>query len=307
LKNRLPSETAGECRCGFVAVIGAPNVGKSTLVNSMVGSKVTIVTPKVQTTRNVVRGIVNRNSTQLVFVDTPGIFQAKRRLERAMVGSAWSGSVDANVILHVVDAQEGTTAETDQIIRKLKKSGRQATLVLNKIDIIHKAALLKLTRRLSEDGPYSDVFMVSALSGDGLEDLISCLAKLMPSSPWLFPEDEVSDTPMNLLSADITREKLFFELQQELPYACAVETQDWKTLSDGSTRIEQSIFVRRESQRAIVLGKNGQRIKKIGQKSREELEEMLQTRVHLFLHVKVYEKWRDDRRLFVSWGLDFNA
>ena len=307
MKAKLPYEIVAERKCGFVAVIGAPNVGKSTLVNRMVGSKVTIVTPKVQTTRNLVRGIVSRDSTQLVFVDTPGIFQPKGRLERAMVGAAWSGSVDANAILHVVDAQKGATEETAEISRNLRRTSRQATLVLNKIDLIPKTGLLKLTQILTETTTYSDVFMVSAISGDGVDALLLALSKLMPRGPWLFPENEVSDMPMRRLSADITREKLFFALQQEVPYACAVETEDWRTLSDGSTRIEQSIFVRRESQRAIVLGKGGQRIKRIGQQSREELEDILETRVHLFLHVKVHEKWRDDRRLFLTWGLDFDA
>ncbi len=301
-----------ETRCGFVAVIGAPNAGKSTLVNALVGTKVSIVSPRVQTTRTIVRGIAMFGDAQVIFADTPGIFQPKKRLERAMVAAAWAGAADAEVVLLVVDAvKAGKHADadndTDRIIADIKTSGRKALLALNKVDIADKQKLLELTARMSASGVFDEIFMISALTGDGIEYLRDHLAKMMPSGPWLFPEDEVSDMPARLLAAEITREKLFLNLREELPYSCAVETERWEEKDDGSARIDQVIYVSRESHRPIVLGNGGQRIKSIGASSRMELESLLGRRIHLFLHVKVNERWNEDRGLYAAWGLDFNA
>ena len=307
-----PETPASAMRCGFVAVIGAPNAGKSTLVNALVGTKVSIVSPRVQTTRTIVRGIAMFGATQVIFADTPGIFQPKKRLERAMVAAAWAGAADAEVVLLVVDALKAgkhadADGDTDRIIADIKASGRRALLALNKVDIVEKGKLLDLTARISATGVFDEIFMISALTGDGLEHLRDHVAKLMPPGPWLFPEDEVSDMPARLLAAEITREKLFLNLREELPYSCAVETERWEEKPDGSARIEQVIYVSRETHRPIVLGNGGQRIKTIGAASRLELENLLGRRVHLFLHVKVNERWNEDRSLYAAWGLDFNA
>ncbi len=296
-------------RCGFVAVIGAPNAGKSTLVNALVGAKVSIVSPRVQTTRTIVRGIAMFGDAQVIFLDTPGIFQAKKRLERAMVAAAWSGAADAEVILLMVDASKAgkPDPDTDRIIEDIKLSKRKAFLALNKVDITPKEKLLDLTVRLNAAGIFEEIFMISALTGDGLDPLRDKLASLMPPGPWLFPEDDISDMPARLLASEITREKLFLNLRQELPYSCAVETERWEEKKDGSVRIEQVIYVSRETHRPIVLGNGGQRLKSIGASSRLELETLLERRVHLFLHVKVNERWTEDRTLYAAWGLDFNA
>jgi len=304
----MPADT----HCGFVAVIGAPNAGKSTLVNALVGAKVSIVSPRVQTTRTIVRGIAMFGNAQVIFADTPGIFQPKKRLERAMVAAAWAGAADAEVILLVIDAvKAGKHAEadsdTDRIVADIKASGRKALLALNKVDIADKQKLLALTARMSATEVFDEIFMVSALTRDGLDRLRERLTELMPQGPWLFPEDEVSDMPARLLASEITREKLFLNLREELPYSCAVETESWEEKKDGSVRIDQVIYVSRESHRPIVLGHGGQRIKSIGGSSRTELEALLDRRVHLFLHVKVNERWNEDRGLYASWGLDFNA
>ncbi len=304
----MPAET----RCGFVAVIGAPNAGKSTLVNALVGAKVSIVSPRVQTTRTIVRGIAMFGNAQVIFADTPGIFQPKKRLERAMVAAAWAGAADAEVILLVIDAVKAgkhadADGDTDRIVADIKASGRKALLALNKVDIADKQKLLALTARMSATDVFEEIFMVSALTRDGLDRLRERLTELMPRGPWLFPEDEVSDMPARLLASEITREKLFLNLREELPYSCAVETERWEEKKDGSVRIDQVIYVTRESHRPIVLGHGGQRIKSIGGSSRTELEALLDRRVHLFLHVKVNERWNEDRGLYASWGLDFNA
>ncbi len=300
--------TTAETRCGFVAVIGAPNAGKSTLVNALVGAKVSIVSPRVQTTRTIVRGIAMFGETQVIFADTPGIFQPKKRLERAMVAAAWAGAADAETVLLVVDAAKGRLdPDSERIVADLKASNRTALLALNKVDLADKGKLLDLTAQLNTAGAFSEIFMISALTGDGLDQLRERLAALMPPGPWLFPEDEVSDMPSRLLAAEITREKLFLNLRQELPYSCAVETERWEEKKDGSLRIEQVIYVTRENHRPIVLGNGGQRIKSIGAASRAELESLFERRVHLFLHVKVNERWNEDRGLYAAWGLDFNA
>lgn len=302
---------ATEQRCGFVAVVGAPNAGKSTLVNALVGAKVSIVSPRVQTTRTLVRGIAMYDMTQVVFVDTPGIFQPKKRLERAMVAAAWAGAADAEVVLLVVDAlkaaKPGGEEETDRIVAELKGGDRKALLALNKVDLADKGKLLELTKRLHATGVFTEIFMVSALTGDGLDRLRDYLASQMPQGPWLFPEDEVTDMPSRLLAAEVTREKLFLNLKQELPYSCAVETEGWEERKDGSIRVEQVVYVAREGHRPIVLGQGGQRIKTIGASARAELETMFDRRVHLFLRVKVNERWNEDRALYAAWGLDFNA
>jgi len=301
------TRAAEDTRCGFIAVIGAPNAGKSTLVNALVGAKVSIVSPKAQTTRTIVRGIAMYGQSQVIYVDTPGIFAAKQRLERAMVAAAWSGASEAEGIMFVVDAARALDGDSERILGQLGQSGRKAMLVLNKVDIADKAKMLDLTRRLTETNLFSDVFMVSALTGDGLNRVKEHIAQLVPQGPWMFPEDDVSDMPGRLLAAEITREQLFMQLNQELPYSCAVETERWEDRKDGSTKVDQIIYVSREGHKAIVLGEAGKRIKSIGAKARAELETLLDRKVHLFLHVKVKENWREDRGLFAAWGLDFNA
>lgn len=294
-------------KCGFIAVLGAPNAGKSTLVNRMVGTKVSIVSPKVQTTRSRIMGIAIMDDVQLVFIDTPGIFEPRRRLDRAMVSAAWAGASDADFTLLLVDVEAGIRRDTKAIIERMKKEGKRAHLVLNKIDKVPKEKLLEFAKTLSEEGIFDEVFMISALKGKGVKDLLAYLASTMPEGPWHFPEDQVSDMTERLLSAEITREKMYLQLRQELPYATTVETETWEDRDDGSVKIEQVIFVERDSQKSIILGKGGQQIKKLGSQSRLELEEILDRRVHLFLFVKVREKWGDDPERYRDLGLDFNA
>jgi GTP-binding protein Era len=320
---------------GFVAIIGAPNAGKSTLVNALVGTKVSIVTQKVQTTRFPVRGIAIEGTAQMVLVDTPGIFKPRRRLDRAMVKSAWAGAQDADCVVLLVDAaaqlsvkHPGTPSTTDpndtksikataadykavedvdMIVEGLKSSETKAILVLNKIDLMKRDNLLAVADELYKTGVFDEVLMISAEKGSGVDDLKKLLAKRMPAEHWLYPEDQAADAPVRILAAEITREKLFLRVHEELPYAAAVATTEFKDLPDGSARIEQTIFVERDGQRAIVLGKNGQTLKWIGQKSREELGKLLDRQVHLFLHVKVEEKWSDDRALYAQFGLEYDS
>jgi GTP-binding protein Era len=297
-----------ETRCGFIAILGAPNVGKSTLMNRVVGTKVSIVSPKVQTTRTRVLGIALEGEAQLIFIDTPGIFKPKRRLDRAMVAAAWGGAGDADHVVLLVDSQRGITPDTQSIIDKLKSQvGRRVDLALNKVDLVYKQDLLTLTEKLNQFDIFDEIFMISAEKGEGVDEFVTYIKAKMPVSPWLFPEDQISDMPMRLLAAEITREKLYLKLHQELPYATTVETEAWEEKKDGSIRIEQTIYVERESQRSIVLGKGGKMIKSIGAESRRDLAEIADTPVHLFLFVKVREKWGDDPSRYSHWGLDFNA
>jgi GTPase len=292
-------------RCGFVAVVGAPNVGKSTLVNALVGSKVTIVTPKVQTTRANVRGIAIVGETQLIFVDTPGIFPPRRRLDRAMVAVAWSGAQDADLIALMIDARRGFDEGSAAIALKLAQAAPAKILLINKIDLIAKPDLLGLVREANARMDFAATFMVSALSGDGLDDVKRWLAEHVPQGPWLYPEDQVSDAPARVLAAEVTREKLTLRLHQELPYRSTVETASWQERADGSVRIEQTIFVERESQRKIALGKGGQAIKAIGEEARREIAALIGKPVHLFLFVKVREGWEDDPARYREMGLEF--
>jgi GTPase len=292
-------------RCGFVALIGAPNVGKSTLVNALVGSKVTIVSRKVQTTRALIRGIVIENHAQIILVDTPGIFLPKRRLDRAMVSTAWSGAHDADLVCVLLDARQGLDEEADAIFARLAEVGHDKFLVLNKIDLVPREKLLALARAANDRLPFERTFMVSALSGDGVDDLRRALSEMVPAGPFHYPEDQMSDAPMRHLAAEITREKIFRKLHQELPYQSTVETDSWTERKDKSIRIEQTIFVERESQRKIVLGKGGATIKAIGADSRKELAEIIGQPVHLFLFVKVRENWGDDPNRYREMGLEF--
>jgi GTP-binding protein Era len=308
-------------RCGFVAVIGSPNAGKSTLVNALVGEKVSIVTHKVQTTRFAVRGVALEGASQIVLVDTPGVFAPKRRLDKSMVAAAWSGAEDADAIVHVVDAGararmehggaksgDKRMVEDDQrVIEGLEKTGRKAVLALNKIDMIDRDHLLAMSQSLFETGVYSDVFMISAKTGSGVKQLKAFLAALMPEGVWHYPEDQVADLPSRLLAAEITREKVYLRLHEELPYASMVETEVWKKLRDGSIRVEQSIIVERDTQKPIVLGKGGSAIKAIGEAARKEMEAMLGCKVHLFLNVKVDPKWMARRSHYKDVGLDFDV
>ncbi|MBI3441329.1 MAG: GTPase Era [Proteobacteria bacterium] len=294
--------------CGFVSIIGAPNAGKSTLINKLVGTKVSIVSPKVQTTRTRVMGIVNKGRTQIIFVDTPGIFAPRKRLDRAMVSAAWQGAAEAEIILLIVEVTRGKiNADSLAIIDKLKEQNRKAILVLNKIDLIEKDKLLQLSSELYNTGVFTDVYMVSALSGDGVAGLLHDLAGKMPEGPRMFAADQTSDMPMRLLAAEITREKIFLQLKEELPYASTVETETWEEFDNGSVKISQVVYVMRDSQKAIILGKGGARIKMIGEASRLELEEIFDRRVHLSLFVKVRENWADDPERYKEWGLDPNA
>jgi GTP-binding protein Era len=294
-------------RCGFIAVLGAPNAGKSTLVNTLVGTKVSIVSHKVQTTRVPVRGIAIRGASQLVFIDTPGIFQPKRQLDRAMVEAAWGGAGEGDVVLLLVDAAKGLDSEVERIVAGLCGGrSRKTVLVLNKVDrVADKAALLALSAALSVRLAPERVFMISALSGNGVEDLANYLAGAVPEGPWHYPEDEVSDAPLRLLAAEVTREKIYKYLHDELPYAITVETLQWKELKDGSVRIEQTIYVERDSQKSIVLGRQGRTIKQISSESRHELSEIVERPVHLFLFVKVRENWGSDPERYREMGLDF--
>ncbi len=294
-------------RCGFVALIGAPNAGKSTITNNFVGSKVSIVSPKVQTTRTLVKGIGVYNNTQIIFVDTPGIFKPKRRLDRAMVLSAWDGAKDADITVLVVDAKRGFDDETRHIIARLKKKNRPAVLVINKVDLVQKDTLLGLSKALNDEYDFRETFFVSAVTGKNIEDFYQYLADNLPESPWYYPEDQISDMPLKLLAAEIVREKLFLFLHQELPYSLTVEPELWERREDGSIRAEITIYVERDNQKIIVLGKGGSMIKRIGQTARREIEELLEERVHLFLFVKVRENWQDDAARYTAWGLDFKA
>jgi GTP-binding protein Era len=308
-------------RAGFVAVVGAPNAGKSTLVNRLVGSKVSIVTQKVQTTRFPVRGVAMEGDSQIVLVDTPGIFAPRRRLDRAMVGAAWTHAREADQVVHLVDAKSQidvaagqasaadrrAAVDTATIVEGLKQADRTAILALNKIDLVRRENLLQLAQTLSETGAYGDVFMISAHTGSGVEDLRRRLAGLMPESPWFYPADQAADVPARLLAAEITREKVYLRVHEELPYAASVSTTAFEERPDGSARIEQTIFVERDGQRGILLGRGGQTLKWIGEASRLELAQILDRPVHLFLHVKVKANWADDRETYQALGLDFEA
>lgn len=295
----------GKTRCGFVALIGAPNSGKSTLTNVLVGAKVSIVTHKAQTTRGPVRGIVLAGDAQVILVDTPGIFQPKRKLDRAMAQAAWERAADADIVALVIDAARGLDEKLAPIVEHLPDIKRPTLAVLNKIDLVKKPDLLNLTAELLALKAFDQVFMVSALTGDGVEDLKAHLAGAVPEGPWLFPEDQLSDASLRQTAAEITREKLFLRLHEELPYALTVETTEWKELKDGSIRIEQTIFVERESQRRIVLGAKGQMIKEIGSAARTDIAEIAGVPVHLFLFVKVRERWGEDPERFREMGLDY--
>jgi GTP-binding protein Era len=293
-------------RAGFVAVIGAPNAGKSTLVNGLVGQKVAIVSPKAQTTRARMMGIAIHDRTQVVLVDTPGIFEPRRRLDRAMVAAAWGGAGDADLILLVVDSADGLNREVDRIVSGLEQREHPLWIALNKVDIVKKPKLLELSLKLTERLNPEKVFMISAANGEGVMDLKEALAAAMPEGPWLYPEDEVSDATDRMIAAELTREQLYNQLHQELPYASAIETESWEDREDGSTVIHQQIFVERDSQKAIVIGKAGSRLRTIGENARAEISEHLGRKVHLFLHVKVNPRWGEDRTLYEDIGLEWS-
>jgi GTP-binding protein Era len=297
---------SGPTKCGYVAILGAPNAGKSTLLNRLVGAKLSIVSPKVQTTRTRVLGIQVLGSAQMIYIDTPGIFRPKRRLDRAMVAAAWSGAADADVVLLLVDAEDGLTDEVKAIVSGLKEAGRRAVLALNKIDATRHEKLLQLAGALDLEGIFDRIFMISGLSGDGVGDIEKYLLDRLPISPWLFPEDQLSDIPQRLLAAEVTREQLFLQLHDELPYETTVETESWEELKDGSVKISQIVYVQRASQKAIVLGKGGRQIKRLGERSRLEFEKMLERKVHLFLFIKVREDWAEDRERYAAIGLEFD-
>jgi len=300
-----PPAAASETHCGIVALIGAPNAGKSTLLNALVGAKISIVTPKVQTTRALIRGIAVEGVSQLIFVDTPGIFAPRRRLDRAMVGTAWGSAHDADIVALLIDSRKGLEEDDEAILRGLADVRATKVIVLNKVDLVGKPKLLTLAQALNERVAFAATFMISALSGDGVTDLKGWLAAQVPAGPWLYPEDQMSDAPLRQLAAEITREKLYLRLHQELPYRSTVETDVWKELRDGSVRIEQTIYVERESQRKIVLGKGGQTIKAIGALARADIAEAVEQPVHLFLFVKVREGWGDDPERYREMGLEF--
>jgi len=303
----MAEEAQMPTRCGFVALIGAPNAGKSTLLNALVGAKVAIVTHKVQTTRTRITGIgIHEDlNAQLVFIDTPGIFEPKRRLDRAMVNAAWKGAEDAEETLLLIDAKKGLNEEVERIVNALKDAGRKVHLAINKIDTVKRESLLALAAELNETGVFDEIFMISAKQGDGVADLKNFLAKGAPEGPWMYPEDQVADVTMRILAAEVTREKVYLRLHDELPYSTTVETEKWDDRKDGSVRIEQVIHVQRETQKGIVIGKGGSMLKTLGQMAREELEEMLGRKVHLFLHVRVTERWAEDRTMYQDMGLDF--
>jgi GTP-binding protein Era len=294
-------------RCGFIAVIGAPNAGKSTLINRLVGAKVSIVTPKVQTTRSRILGVARLAETQMIYVDTPGIFEPKRRLDRAMVAAAWGGAADADEVVVLIDSERGRGRDVERIVEGFKRSGRRVILALNKVDLLRREKLLGLAAGFDSDGVFTDTFMISALTGDGVDDLRDDLAARLPEGPWLFPDDQLSDMNDRLFAAEITREKLFLQLRQELPYALTVETEAWQPFENGAVRIEQTIYVERDSQKAIVLGKQGARIKSVREAAGTELAEHFDRAVHLFIFVKVRDKWGDDPERYRDLGLDFNA
>lgn len=300
-KNSLPT------RCGFVTLIGAPNAGKSTITNDFVGSKVSIVSPKAQTTRTMVKGIGIYENTQIIFQDTPGIFKPKRRLDRSMVASAWGGAKDGDILVLVVDAKRGFDNETRTIIDELNKQKREAVLVLNKVDMLSKEKLLPLSAELNAYGHFTETFMVSATTGENIDIFYKYLADNLPLSPWYYPEEQMSDMPLKLLAAEVVREKLFLMLQQEIPYSLTVEPELWLRRDDNSVRAEMTIYVEREGQKKIIVGQGGAMIKKIGEKARHELENMLDCRIHLFLFVKVRENWVNDPARYSDWGLNYNA
>jgi GTPase len=295
--------TEKQTRCGFCAIIGAPNAGKSTLVNALAGTKISIVSHKVQTTRSRLRAIVVSGESQIIFVDTPGIFKPKRRLDEAMVEGAWSGASEADAVILLTDVRRGLDDEVLAIIEGLRKSGTKALLALNKIDLVKAETLLELSQRFNEAFPFRETFMISALNGSGVAKLRERVAALMPESPWLYAEDQIADVPLRFLAAETTREKLYERLHEELPYASTVETETWEERKDGSVRIDQVIYVERESQRKIVLGKGGQTIKALGQAARLDLEKAFDRRVHLFLFVKVRENWAKDPERLRMMGL----
>jgi len=299
-----PVQDASDTRCGFVAVIGAPNAGKSTLVNALVGAKVSIVSHKVQTTRMPIRGIAIEGKSQIVFIDTPGIFKPRRRLDRAMVHAAWGGAGDADLVVMLIDAAKNTSEEVEAILGKLKDIKTKPLLALNKVDRVKKEQLLEQASDLNARIPFAATFMISALNGSGVADLKRYLAAHVPPGPWHYPADEISDAPLRLMASEITREKMYERLHEELPYQATVETTDWKEKKDG-VRIEQTIFVARDSQRSIVLGKGGSMIKQLSMQARKELAEILEKPVHLFLFVKVREGWEDDPERYREQGLDF--
>lgn len=294
-----------ETRCGFIAIIGAPNAGKSTLLNRFVGSKIAIVTHKVQTTRTRIIGIAIQDNTQLVFVDTPGIFAPRRKLDRAMVSAAWRGAQDADLVLLLVDTLDGITDDVKVIVSGLEKSGRKAFLALNKVDKVKRETLLAMAEELDSSGVFTETFMISALDGNGCDDLRAALVKALPQGPWLYPEDQITDVPLKMLAAEITREQIYLRLHQELPYQIAVEAERWDERKDGSIRIEQVIFVERKSQKGIVIGKGGQSLKKIGEMARAEMEKVFGCKIHLFLFVKVAEHWSEKPYHYSEIGLDY--
>lgn len=301
----MNAETERQTSCGFVALIGAPNAGKSTLINQLVGAKVSIVSRKVQTTRSLVRGIALEGEAQIIFVDTPGIFAPKRRLDRAMVTSAWVGAGDADAVALLVDARSGMDEEVEAILARLAQVGAPKVLVLNKIDTVEPPKLLELAAKLNARFPFAETFMISALRGHGVLKLKQRLAALMPPGPWLYPEDQISDAPLRSLAAEITREKIFERLHDELPYQSTVETELWKDMPDGSARVEQTIYVMREGHKKIVIGEGGRTIKAIGTAARKEIMAAAEQKVHLFLFVKVRENWPDDPERYREMGLEF--
>jgi GTPase len=304
----MTDETAnaeGPTRSGFVALIGAPNAGKSTLLNQLVGSKVSIVTHKVQTTRAIVRGIATHKRSQIVFMDTPGIFKPRRRLDEAMVTTAWGGAKDADTIALLIDAERGIRGDAETILERLENVRQPKILILNKIDQVKREDLLALAAKATEKVRFERVFMISALNGSGCTDLLDYLAEAAQEGPWYYPEDQISDLPMRQLAAEITREKVFLRLHQELPYSSHVETEGWEEKKDGSVKIDQVIYVERDSQKKIVLGKKGETIRAIGQAAREELAEIMEQKVHLFLFVKVRENWINDPERYREMGLEF--
>ncbi|MBR6408894.1 MAG: GTPase Era [Alphaproteobacteria bacterium] len=296
-----------ETRAGFVSLIGAPNAGKSTITNHFAGSKVSIVSPKAQTTRAVIKGIGIYENTQIVFLDTPGIFNPKRRLDRAMVSAAWGGVKDADMVVLVVDSKRGFDDDTKAIVQKLQSEKMKAVLVLNKTDLVGKEKLLALSSEINREYVFEETFMVSASTGQGMDEFYHYVAQNLPKSPWFYPEEQMSDMPLKLLTAEVVREKLFLYLHDELPYALTVEPELWERRDDGSVRAEMTIYVERDNQKIIILGKGGQMIKKIGSSARKELEEMLEERIHLFLFVKVRENWGNDPSRYSIWGLNYNA
>jgi GTP-binding protein Era len=294
-------------RSGFVAVLGAPNVGKSTLVNRLVGAKVSIVSPKVQTTRTRVTGIAVRGPVQIVFVDLPGVFAPRRRLDRAMVDAAWRGAADADIAMLLIDATRGLDEDSERILAGLAERKLDSVLVINKVDLVKRPALLGLAAELNTRAAFAATFMISALTGDGTAELMQHLEQRMPEGPWLYPEDQLTDLSERLLAAEITREQIFMQLHQELPYSVAVETEKWEDFADGSVKIDQVVYVQREGQRKIVIGEKGARIKAIGAAARAELAKLLDRKVHLFLHVKVAPDWSEKREFYRDWGLDYDV